>query len=264
MVAVFASADGRPAALLDGTAITAIHTAAGSALAMRLLARENAATIAILGTGVQAASHARVVTRVRPFRELRVAGRTRAKAEALAAELDSDLDLPVRATASFAKACDGADVICAVTHVDEPVVRRESIQPGAHVTSVGYNPGCREVDDRTVVDALVVVESRAAALAPFPAGSTDLLQPLERGLIGADHVHAEVGELVAGEQWAVPRRMRSLSTSRSARRSRTAPRQRSRCAPPARAAPGARLSSSRGPGSGWIRSAFSPVRAPAG
>jgi ornithine cyclodeaminase len=79
-------------------------------------------------------------------------------------------------------------------------VRRESIQPGAHVTSVGYNPRGREVDDRTVVDALVVVESRAAALAPFPAGSTDLLQPLERGLIGADHVHAEVGELVAGER----------------------------------------------------------------
>jgi alanine dehydrogenase len=185
VIAVFDTADGRPAALLDGNAITAIRTAAGSALATRLLAREDAATIAILGTGVQAASHARVVTRVRPFRELRVAGRTRAKAEALAAELDSELDLPVRAAASFAKACEGADVICAATHADEPVVRRESIQAGAHVTSV---------------DALVVVESCAAALAPFPAGSTDLLQPLERGLIGADHVHAEVGELVAGER----------------------------------------------------------------
>jgi alanine dehydrogenase len=200
VIAVFDAADGRPAALLDGNAITAIRTAAGSALATRLLAREDAATIAILGTGVQAASHARVVTRVRPFRELRVAGRTRAKAEALAAELDSELDLPVRAAASFAKACEGADVICAATHADEPVVRRESIQAGAHVTSVGYNPRGREVDDRTVVDALVVVESCAAALAPFPAGSTDLLQPLERGLIGADHVHAEVGELVAGER----------------------------------------------------------------
>jgi len=67
-----------------------------------------------------------------------------------------------------------------------------------HVTSVGYNPRGREVDDGTVVDALVVVESRAAALAPVPAGSNDLLEPIERGLIDADHVHAEIGELVEG------------------------------------------------------------------
>jgi ornithine cyclodeaminase len=78
------------------------------------------------------------------------------------------------------------------------VVRREWVSPGTHVTSVGYNPQGREVDDATVVDSLVVVESRAAALAPFPSGSNDLLQPIERGLIDADHVHAEVGELVDG------------------------------------------------------------------
>jgi ornithine cyclodeaminase len=79
-------------------------------------------------------------------------------------------------------------------------VRREWLTPGAHVTSVGYNPQGREVDDATVVDALVVVESRAAALAPFPAGSNDLLQPIEQGLISADHIHAEVGELIDGSR----------------------------------------------------------------
>jgi alanine dehydrogenase len=200
VIAVFDPDDGRPTALLDGTAITAIRTGAGSALATRLLAREESATIAILGTGVQARSHARSVTRVRAFEELRVAGRDRAKAEALASELDEELDLPVRAAATFREACDGADVICATTHALEPVVRREWLAPGAHVTSVGYNTQGREVDDATVVDALVVVESREAALAPLPAGSNDLLQPIERGLIGADHVHAEVGELVAGSR----------------------------------------------------------------
>src|SRR5438270_5394013 len=97
-----------------------------------------------------------------------------------------ELDLRVRATASSEEACDGADVVCATTHALEPVVRREWLAPGVHVTSVGYNPKGREVDDATVVDALVVVESRAAALAPFPAGSNDLLQPIQRGLIGAD------------------------------------------------------------------------------
>jgi ornithine cyclodeaminase len=187
-------------ALLDGTAITAIRTGAGAALATRLLAREDAATVAILGTGVQARSHARAVTRVREFRGLCVAGRDRAKAAALAEELTGELNVVVRAAASWEEACRGADVICATTHALEPVVRREWISPGTHVTSVGYNPQGREVDDATVVDSVVVVESRAAALAPFPSGSNDLLQPIERGLIEADHVHAEVGELVDGKR----------------------------------------------------------------
>ena len=200
VIAVFDADNGRPAALLDGTAITAIRTGACSALATRLLARQDAATLAILGTGVQARSHARAVTRVRAFEELRVAGRDRAKAEALAEELTGELDLAVGAAASWKEACDGADVVCATTHALEPVVRREWLAAGAHVTSVGYNPQGREVDDATVVDSLVVVESRAAALAPVPAGSNDLLQPIERGLIDADHVHAEVGELIDGKR----------------------------------------------------------------
>src|ERR671936_102477 len=91
VIAVFDPDDGRPAALLDGTAITAVRTGAGSALATRLLAREDAAILAILGTGVQARSHARAVTRVRTFNELRVASRDPAKAEALARELAGEL-----------------------------------------------------------------------------------------------------------------------------------------------------------------------------
>jgi alanine dehydrogenase len=200
VIVVFDSENGQPAALLDGTAITALRTGAGSALATRLLARENAASIAILGTGVQARSHARTVTRVRAFEELRVAGRSQTKAEELAEELAGELDLRVRAAASWEEACNGADVVCATTHALEPVVRREWLAAGVHVTSVGYNPRGREVDDATVLDALVVVESRAAALAPFPAGSNDLLQPIEQGLISAEHVHAEIGELIEGSR----------------------------------------------------------------
>jgi ornithine cyclodeaminase len=200
VIVAFDPDDGRPAALLDGTAITAIRTGAGSALATRLLAREDAATLAILGTGVQARSHARAVSRVRLFGEVRVAGRSPAKTEALAEELAAEFDLPVRAAASWEEACEGADVVCATTHALEPVVRREWLAPGAHVTSVGYNPEGREVDDATVADALVVVESRAAALAPAPAGSPDLLEPIGRGVIAPDHVHAEIGELLAGSR----------------------------------------------------------------
>jgi alanine dehydrogenase len=198
VIVVFEPKDGRPAALLDGTAITAIRTGAGSALATRLLAREDCATLAILGTGVQARSHARAVPLVRAFEEVRIAGRNRDKAEALAEELAGELDLPVRAAASWAEACEGADVVCATTHPGEPVVRREWLTPGAHVTSVGYDPRGREVDDATVAESVLVVESRAAVLAPLPAGSRDVREPIERGLIDADHLHAEVGELVLG------------------------------------------------------------------
>ena len=199
LIAVFDPDDGRPLALLDGTAITAVRTAAGSALATRLLARDDAATLAILGTGVQARAHAAAVTRVRAFAEVRVAGRDPAKTAALAEELGAGLDVPVRAAPSWSAACDGADVVCATTHPHEPVVRQEWLAPGAHVNSVGYNPEGREVDDATVAAALVAVESRAAALSAPPSGSTDLLEPIARGTLDPTRV-VEVGELVAGDR----------------------------------------------------------------
>jgi alanine dehydrogenase len=77
-------------------------------------------------------------------------------------------------------------------------VRRAWLSPGAHVTSVGYNPAGRELDDDTVAGSLVCVESRRAALAPIPAGSNDLIEPIQAGVISVDHIHAELGELVLG------------------------------------------------------------------
>jgi alanine dehydrogenase len=198
VIAVFDPESGRPTALLDGTAITAIRTGAGSALATRLLAREDAATLAILGTGVQAGAHARAVVRVRALDEIRLAGRDPERTAAVATQLAAELDRPVLPCSTYAEALDGAGIVCACTHAVEPVVRRDWLAPGTHVTSVGYNTQGREVDDATVVDALVVVESRAAALAPIPAGTPDLTEPIAAGLIGPEHVHAEIGELVAG------------------------------------------------------------------
>lgn len=200
LIVVFDQDTGEPAALLDGTAITAARTAACSALSARLLAREDATVLAVLGTGVQARSHARAIGRVRPIRQIRVAGRDPAKAAALAGELSEVVQAEVRAVSTYAEALDGADIAAATTHADEPVVRRAWLTPGVHITSVGYNPAGREVDDATVVEALVCVESRQAALAPFPAGSNDLLIPIRDGLITAEHVHAELGELVSGSK----------------------------------------------------------------
>ena len=197
ILGAFDPATGEPVALLDATALTELRTAAGSALSVRLLARPDARVVAIVGTGVQARAHARAVALVRDVGELRVGGRSADKAEALARELREE-GLPARAAASIEDAVRGADVVCATTHSLEPVIRRDWVAPGAHVTSVGYNPEGRELDSETVAAALVVVESRATALAPAPAGANDLTRPIRDGLIGPEHVHAELGELVAG------------------------------------------------------------------
>jgi ornithine cyclodeaminase/alanine dehydrogenase-like protein (mu-crystallin family) len=197
VICAFDPEDGTPVGLLDGTTITEARTAACSALATRLLAREDAETLAILGTGVQARSHARFVTRVRPFRRLVVAGRSPEKARVLAGELE--VDPRVEVAPSFEDAVGEADVVCATTHSPEPVVRRGWLRPGTHVNSVGYNTsGQGEVDTDTVADAAVFVESRAAALAPPPSGAVELLTAIEAGRIDRDHIRGEIGELVTG------------------------------------------------------------------
>ena len=184
-IAVFDPERGAMTALMDGTYITATRTAAGSALSARLLAREDARVLAICGTGVQARTHARAVSRVRPIEEIRIAGRDRAKVDALAAEVGG------KPAESFEDAVRGADIVCATTHSPEPVIRRAWLAPGAHVTSVGINPDGSELEDAAVGDASVFVESRDAVLAPFPAGANDL-----RGLDPARLT--ELGEVLNG------------------------------------------------------------------
>jgi alanine dehydrogenase len=184
-IAVFDPERGNLVALMDGTYITATRTAAGSALSTRLLARDDARVLAICGTGVQARTHAKAVSSVRDFEELRIAGRDRAKAEAVAQESGGV------AFDSFEEAVRGAGVVCATTHSPEPVVRREWLAPGTHVTSVGVNPAGRELDEELVANAHVVVETRASAFAPFPAGSNDL-----SGI--SPEAVAEIGEVLNG------------------------------------------------------------------
>ncbi|MGY1733272.1 ornithine cyclodeaminase family protein [Geodermatophilus sp. SYSU D01045] len=200
VVVVFDPATGEPVALLDGTVITAVRTGACSALSVRLLARGDASVLALLGTGVQARSHARAVVRVRPVREVRVAGRSLPRSEVLAAELREELGVEVRAVRTYEEAVRGAAVVCATTQPATPVVRREWLDPGTHVTSVGWSASGREVDDATVAESLVCVESRRLALASATAaGSADLTEPLQHGLIAEDDV-VELGEVVAGSR----------------------------------------------------------------
>jgi alanine dehydrogenase len=182
VIALFDAATGGLRALLDGTAITAARTAAVSAVATRLLARPDARVLAIVGTGVQAASHARIVRRVRPFTEVRLAGRRPARARAAAAAADA---IPFD---SIQAAVHGADVVCCCTDAADPVLRREWLSPGAHVNSVGI--GGHELGQDTLLAGLLAVETRAA-FAPFPSGAFEL-----QGLDPAPAV--ELGELLSG------------------------------------------------------------------
>jgi alanine dehydrogenase len=180
LIALFDDATGTPLAVIAGTHITAARTGAASALSTRLLARQDARVLAVLGTGVQARSHLDAVTRVRDFDEMRVAGRSRKRAAALGASVADTFEAAVR----------GADVVCACTDAPAPVLRREWLAPGAHVTSVGASRDGPELDEDTVRADVLAVESRVA-FEPYPAGAHEL-----QGLDPAAAV--ELGELVAG------------------------------------------------------------------
>lgn len=193
LIATFDPATGVPIALMDGDAITAWRTAAGSALSARLLARADAAVLTVLGTGPQAHTHLRLVARVRAFREIRLAGRDPAK---VAAVVDALGDLEIRAC-TLDDALDGADVVCGATSTVEPIVRADRVGDGVHIASVGYIPHGREVDPRLYADALVAVEHRATAFVPYPVGSNDLVEAIQADSIDPEAV-VELGELVAG------------------------------------------------------------------
>lgn len=198
LILCFDPEDGTPVALMDGTYITAARTAAVSALATRLLARAGASTVVVIGTGVQARSHATALARHPGIGRLVVAGRDRAAAEALVSELGGRLAVPIEVASSIESAVSGADVVCAATHAADPVLRREWLRPGTHVNSVGFNStGRGEVDGATIRDARVVVESRDATLAPPPAGAVELRLALEERLTTRERI-TEIGEVVTG------------------------------------------------------------------
>jgi ornithine cyclodeaminase len=190
VVAVFDPETGVPLALIDGASITALRTAAGSALATRLLARDDARVLAIVGSGVQARSHARAVRRVRRISEIIVAARTPAKAEAFASEIGA------RVVPTYAEAIEAADIVCACTNATQAVVRREWLRPGVHVNSVGFAAG-PEVEPEAFADAVVAVESRAAVIGAFPNGAVDISAAVDRGVLELTDI-CEVGEVVEG------------------------------------------------------------------
>jgi ornithine cyclodeaminase len=198
LVCCFDPTDGSPSAVMDGAYLTAARTAAGSVLASRLLARADASAVTIIGTGVEARAHAAAFGVHPAVHTITIAGRNPARVAALVADLGAR-GLPVVAASSIREAVDSADIVCTTTHADRPVVERGWLRPGTHLNVVGFNAtGHGEIDTETVRDALLIVESRQAALAGEPAGAVELHRAIGLGVIGAGHIHAEIGELVAG------------------------------------------------------------------
>ena len=164
IIALFDTATGTPRAILDGRYITEIRTAAVSALATRTLAVGPSSIAAIIGTGVQARAHAHALALVMNLNELRICGRNRLAAEALAREL-RDGGIPTRAVDGVDEACRNASVICTVTASAEPVLASEDVMRGAHINAVGAcTPRAREIPADLMAQATIFVDSIEGAL----------------------------------------------------------------------------------------------------
>jgi ornithine cyclodeaminase/alanine dehydrogenase-like protein (mu-crystallin family) len=196
VVVLFDGESGAPVCVAHAGEITAIRTAAASAVATDVLARTDAHRVAILGYGEQAHTHARAVTRVRPVSAITVWGRDRARAEAFAEKVSRELGLPVSPCAEVQAAVAEADIVCAVTNAREPILLGRWLRPGTHVNLVGSSgPGPAEADNDLVVMSRFIADSREGVLAQ----GGEFLRAKEAGLIGDQHVVGEIGQVLAGD-----------------------------------------------------------------
>ena len=195
MVMLYDAATGSPLAIMEGTALTAIRTGAGCGAATELLARDDVSKVAIFGAGIQSRTQLEATCAVRPIREASVFDQDTARAALFAREMSAQLGITVTVAATSAEALAGAGVVCTATTASTPLFADSELAAGTHINAIGsYKPHMREIPPETVVRSYLVVDRTDAAWEE--AG--DLIMPLNDGLIGKDHVRAELGEIVAG------------------------------------------------------------------
>ena len=194
-VLLFEAERGRLLAIIDATSVTAIRTAAVSAVATRRLARPGAGNLALVGSGVQARTHLEAMHAVRPLSRVRVASKTPERARAFARRESARMGFPITACDTVREAVEGADLVCTVTSSRVPVLRGEWLSPGAHVNAVGSSvASARELDTAAVARSRLFVDRRESALAE--AG--DFLIPRDEGAVDNAHILGELGELELG------------------------------------------------------------------
>ena len=193
---LFDAGTGEPLALLDGASMNPFKTGAAGAVGVDALAREDAASLALFGSGAQARGQLKAAATVRDLETVWVYSPTKEHREEFAGEMNKRIDASVAAVASPAAAVEGADIVVTATTASEPVFDGDRLEPGTHVTAMGqYDPGKRELDHATIRRSTYVPDLRARVTRD--AGS--FISALEAGVVTEDHVHAELGEVVAGE-----------------------------------------------------------------
>ncbi|MBI4494370.1 MAG: ornithine cyclodeaminase family protein [Chloroflexi bacterium] len=187
---------GQLRAVMDAAAITSLRTAAVSSVATRLLARDDASELAIIGTGVQGARHLEALPHVRPIRRARVADLNLELAQAFARRVQPNCSFPIEAAATAEAAVREADIIVTTTTSAEPVLRRAWLKPGVHINAIGASrPTLRELDTATVAAASLFTDRRQSL--EGEAGEYQLA--LKDGAIKPGHVKGELGELLVGK-----------------------------------------------------------------
>lgn len=193
-ILLFAPQSNGPVALIHAGEITAIRTAAASAVATDALANPEASRLAVLGYGEQALAHARTIPLVRSIRELRVWGRDPVQAEDFARRLVAE-GLPARAFQEVASCVANADIICTTTSAHDPVLFARHVSDGAHINLVGSSLlGPREVDDELVTRARFFCDSRPDALSQ----AAEFDHARRAGLVDDSHLLGEIGEVLMG------------------------------------------------------------------
>lgn len=196
LIILFDPESGAPVCVLDAGQITAIRTAAASAVATDALARNDARHLTLLGYGEQAGTHARAIRQVRAIESIVVWGRSAERARAFAETMQRELSVPVTAAASVREAVAAADIVCTVTSAAEPILKGEWVRPGTHVNVVGSShAGPVEVDNDLVVRSRFIADSRESVLNQ----GAEFLRAKAAGLIGDEHIVAEIGQVLAGE-----------------------------------------------------------------
>jgi ornithine cyclodeaminase/alanine dehydrogenase-like protein (mu-crystallin family) len=196
VVVLFDPQSGAPVCVVHAGEVTAIRTAAASAVATDVLARKDARRLALLGYGEQAESHARAIQKVRDLELVTVWGRSPDRARAFAGRMQPQLGIPVAAAASVQEAVAQADIICTLTSAYDPILKVEWVRPGTHVNAVGSSyAGPAEIDNDLVVCSRFVADSREGVLQQ----GGEFLRAKAAGLIGDDHIVGEIGQVLAGE-----------------------------------------------------------------
>jgi ornithine cyclodeaminase len=196
LVILFDHESGAPVCVLDAGEITAIRTAAASAVATDALARADARRLAILGYGEQAATHARAISKVRKLESITIWGRSPERARAFAQRMQAELGVPVSAAEGVEEAVADADIVCTVTAAAEPILKGEWVRSGTHLNLVGSgHAGATEVDNDLVVRSRFIADSREGVLAQ----GAEFLRAKAAGLVGDDHIGAEIGEVLDGK-----------------------------------------------------------------